>query len=316
MSPASFPGEQSKVFTSAPKNLNYPGDPGCNNASGATTRYSNFGPRIGFAWAPDLGVLSGGSSRKLSLRAGYGIYYNRTEEETSLQNLEDPPFGVSSTGANDYATQANGITNPCFANPYQDLNTPGPAGTYTNKFPFVPPAAGTAPDFSNFLPFSLSQYAPGFRSPYSENVQLTLEREFPGQVVARASYVGTFGRHNQAVIEGNPITPAGHAALLGRFDLQRLTQPQHAELSVPELTPSTATPMWRTAASTTSPASVSSRRLLPRTTTRFSSALIRASPTGFRCRSATPTPTRSTTLPTSRTPDSVVHVAITSTSRA
>ena len=209
-----LPGVQSKVFPSAPKNLAYPGDPGCNNASGATTRYTDFGPRLGFAWAPDLGMLSGGASRKLSIRAGYGIYYNRTEEETSLQNLEDPPFGLSSGGVNDYATDANGITNPAFANPYQDINNATAAGKYPNKFPYVPPSAGSSPDFSLNEPFSLSQYAAGFRSPYSENVQLTVEREFPGQVVARASYIGTFGRHNQTVIEGNPITPAGQAACL------------------------------------------------------------------------------------------------------
>jgi hypothetical protein len=207
-----LPGVQSKIFPSAPKDLAYPGDPGCNNASGATTRYTDFGPRLGFAWAPDLGPLSGFNSRKLSIRGGFGIYYNRTEEETSLQNLEDPPFGVTSTGANDYATAANGITNPSFANPYQDLNTPGSAGLYKNKFPFVPPAAGSTPNFSNFVPFGLSQYNSTFRSPYSENFQLTIEREFPGQFVARASYVGTLGRHNQASIEGNPITPAGQAA--------------------------------------------------------------------------------------------------------
>ena len=115
-----IPGEQSKVFPTAPKNLNYPGDPGCNNASGATTRYSDFGPRLGIAWAPDLGILSDGASHKLSIRAGFGIYYNRTEEETSLNNLEDPPFGVSSHGVNDY----NQTTTPGFANPYQDVDTP------------------------------------------------------------------------------------------------------------------------------------------------------------------------------------------------
>ena len=231
-----IPGQQSKVFSSAPKNLNYPGDPGCNNASGATTRYSDFGPRIGFAWAPDLGVLSGGASRKLSVRAGYGIYYNRTEEETSLNNLEDPPFAISSSGVTDYATSANGITNPSFANPFQDINTPGTAGSYPNKFPFAPPKAGTSPDFSNYLPFSLSQYASSFRSPYSENVQLTIEREFPGQTVARASYVGTFGLHNQTVIEGNPITQAGHDACLASStcsvtnrNLQSLLYPTHTQ---------------------------------------------------------------------------------------
>jgi hypothetical protein len=205
-----IPGQQSKVFATAPKNLDYPGDPGCNNASGATTKYTGFGPRFGFAYAPNLGFLSAGDARKLSIRGGYGIYYNRTEEESSLQNLSDPPFGLNTNGAVDNG----GVTNPGFANPFQDLNKAGPAGIYPNKFPFVPPTAGAAPNFAPLTPFSLSQYNPAFRSPYSENVQLTIEREFPGRIVARASYVGTFGRHNQAVIEGNPITQAGHDACL------------------------------------------------------------------------------------------------------
>lgn len=204
------PGQQSKIFRTAPKNLNYPGDPGCNNASGATTKYTGFGPRFGFAWAPELGMLSAGSAKKLSIRGGFGIYYNRSEEESSLQNLSDPPFGQNSNGAVDFGV----ATNPGFANPFQDLNKAGSAGLYPNKFPFVPPAAGSAPNFSTYTPFSLSQYNPAFRSPYSENVQLTIEREFPGRAVARASYVGTFGRHNQVVLEGNPITQAGHDACL------------------------------------------------------------------------------------------------------
>jgi hypothetical protein len=235
-----LPGVQSKVFPSAPKNLDYPGDPGCNNASGATTRYTDFGPRIGFAWAPDLGSLSAGPSRKLSIRGGFGIYYNRTEEETSLQNLEDPPFGVSSGGATDYSTNVS--INPAFANPYQDINTPGPAGIYKNKFPFVPPTAGSSPDFSGFLPFELSQYNSTFRSPYTENFQLTIQREFPGQVVATVSYVGTLGRHNQAVIEGNPITPAGHAACVAdpvcsgtNRNLQNYLYPSHTQYGYPDV---------------------------------------------------------------------------------
>jgi hypothetical protein len=233
------PGVQSKVFPSAPKNLVYPGDPGCNDATGATTKYTDFGPRFGFAWAPDLGWISGGASRKFSLRAGYGIYYNRTEEETSLQNLEDPPFGVSSSGVTDYSTSTN--LYPSFQNPYQDINTPGPSGLYKSKFPFVPPTAGSTPDFGAFLPFSLSQYNSAFRSPYSENVQLTMEREFPGQIVARASYVGTFGKHNQTIVEGNPITQAGHDACLasvscsgtlttsGNRNLQNYLYPTHTQ---------------------------------------------------------------------------------------
>ena len=222
------PGQQSKIFATAPVGLSYPGDPGCNDASGAKTFYKDFGPRLGFAYAPNLGRLSGGASQKLSIRAGFGIYYNRTEEEGSLQNLGDPPFGITSGGAVDY-----GATAPAFANPFQDLVT---GQTFTNKFPFVPPTAGSAVDFSPFLPLDLSQYAPGFRSPYSENFQLTVEREFPGQFIARASYIGTLGRHNQITTEGNPITQAGHDACLAdsacsgaNRNLQSFFYPTHTQ---------------------------------------------------------------------------------------
>ncbi len=200
------PGQTSKVFPTAPAGLNYPGDPGCTNTSKAVTHYSEFGPRLGFAWAPDLGLLSAGNSKKLSVRGGFGIYYNRTEEETSLNNLDTPPFGVTSSGAVDYGAQA-----PAFANPYQDIDT---GATYTNKFPFTFPTAGQSVDYSIFEPMNINTYDRGFRSPYAENVQLSIEREFPSKVIGRASYVGSFAHHNQIAYEGNPITQAGHDACL------------------------------------------------------------------------------------------------------
>jgi hypothetical protein len=202
-----FPGQQSTIFSTAPTGLNYPGDKGCNDASGAKTAWKDVGPRVGFAYAPALGFLSAGDSRKLSIRGGYGIYFNRTEEETSLQNLGAPPFGLSSAGVNDTA----GASAPTFANPYQDINT---GAASTNKFPFTFPAPGSAVDFTKFEPIGISLYSPHFRIPYSENFNLTIERELPSNIVARASYVGALGRHEQITYEGNPITQAGHDACL------------------------------------------------------------------------------------------------------
>jgi hypothetical protein len=210
-----IPGQQSKIFPSAPPSIDYPGDPGCTNSGQAYTRFGDLGPRIGFAWAPDLGWLSGAPG-KFSIRGGFGIYYNRSEEETSLNNLQTPPFGLGSAGAKQY--NPNGA--PGFANPYVDTTnnvpgTPGSATTpYKNQFPFSFPTPGSSPDFSLYEPGALSTYGPTFRSPYSENFQLTVQRELPARIVAGISYVGALGRHNQVVTEGNYVTPAGHAACL------------------------------------------------------------------------------------------------------
>ena len=231
-----IPGQQSKVFPTAPLALNYPGDPGCNDASGAVTAFKDVGPRIGFAYSPDFGFLSGGQSHKMSIRGGFGIYFNRSEEETSLNNLGDPPFGLSSAGAVDY-----GALKPGFTNPYQDVQS---GAVYPNKFPATFAKPGQAVDFTPFEPLSLSQYAAGFRVPYSENFQLTVERELPSQIIAKLSYVGSLGRHEQIAIEGNPITAAGHAACaadpicVGNADTQSLKYPTHSLYGNSDIFPS------------------------------------------------------------------------------
>lgn len=200
-----IPGETSKVFSTAPVGVVYPGDAGCNNAGQATTRYGELGPRVGFAWSPDLGPISGGPG-KFSIRGGYGIYYDRTEEETALQTLETPPFGISSGGVADY-----GGTAPQFANPWADLDK-GTANA--NKFPFKFPTKGQAVSYAALEPIGISTYGKDFRAPYAQNIQLSLEREFPSRLIARLSYVGSLARHNQTTYEGNYETAAGHAACL------------------------------------------------------------------------------------------------------
>jgi hypothetical protein len=239
------PGQQSKVFPTAPLSLNFPGDPGCNDAQGATVPYKDFGPRIGFAYVPDLGPLSGGSDRKLSIRAGFGIYYNRTEEEGSLQNLSQVPFGISSNGIRDSGTQFR----PAFANPYQDIRT---GTTFANPFPASFPKPGSTNVVFPTTQLGLSQYAPGYRAPYAENFQLSIEREFPGRAVATVSYVGSVGRRNQFTIEGNPITAAGHAlcvadpACIASAPDQEVNYPSHTLFPQPVI-PATGLPHFGSA---------------------------------------------------------------------
>ena len=198
-------GEHSKVFSSAPTNLVFPGDPGCTNSGQAVMHHDEFGPRFGFAWAPDLGWLSG-TPGKFSVRGGFGIYYNRTEEEPQLETLGTPPFGITSNGASD----VNG--SPQFANPFADINNTA-GESEANRFPYAQPTPGSAPTFTSPI-LEISGTAPSFRAPYAENFQLSIERELPSNLIARVSYVGSLAHRNQTTYEANPETAAGHANCL------------------------------------------------------------------------------------------------------
>lgn len=197
------PGQQSTVFPTAPAGLNYPGDKGCTN-SGTTTKYGHIGPRFGFAYSPQWGGrLTSGHANKTSIRGGFGVYFNRYEEETALQNLAAPPFGLSSTGI----TDAGG--SPGFADPWNDISG---GGSIPNKFPFTAPKPGSPVDFTFFEPLSLNTNSPTLSTPYSMNFNLNIQREFPSNTVVSLGYVGAMGRHLYRAYEADPITLAGQAA--------------------------------------------------------------------------------------------------------
>jgi Carboxypeptidase regulatory-like domain len=193
------PGEQSTVFPTAPAGYVFQGDTGV-NAFG-TTHLANFGPRFGFAYSPDWGWLTGGAGLT-SIRAGYGIYYDRSEEEDALQFLASPPFAQTSFGAGDLGLS------PAFANPFTDV---AGRGSEPNKFPFAGPTSNI--DFSQFEPMSLSTFAPGINVPMVQNFNLTIERQLGASTILSLGYVGSLGRHEMIAYEINPgINQAGCAA--------------------------------------------------------------------------------------------------------
>ncbi|HYL86376.1 MAG TPA: carboxypeptidase regulatory-like domain-containing protein [Candidatus Angelobacter sp.] len=201
------PGEQSAIYPSAPVGLVYPGDKGCNASGGATTKYTHFGPRIGFAYSPGWGNRFTGGPGKTSLRGGFGIYYNRSEEELSLQDLQVPPLGLNSSGV----TDLGGGRVPSFPDPWTDI---AGGGTLTNKFPFVPPAPGAPFNYALLEPLSVNTLDPGATVPYAMNYNLTLERELPSQLILRIGYVGAHGSNLITAYDRNPVTQAGVADCL------------------------------------------------------------------------------------------------------
>jgi hypothetical protein len=182
------PGEQSTVFPTSPVGLVFPGDPGCNDAGGATTKYNHFGPRFGFAWSP-------GKSAKWSLRGGYGIYFNQAAEELLLQDLGAVPFSQVSSGIADTGGS------PSMTKPFVDVAT---GQSIPNKFPFLPPHAGASVDFTAFEPMSLNVMDGTFTVPYVQNFQLSLQRQLSDTTVFTASYVGALGNKLINALELNP----------------------------------------------------------------------------------------------------------------
>ncbi len=203
---------ESTVFPGAPPGLSFPGDKGCNRAGGPTAHYNRFGPRVGFAWSPSSGwskLIGNPGSHDFSVRAGYGIYYNRDEEEQSLQNLEDPPFFFVSRGAGG----AGG--SPAFANPFADVSG-NAAASGPNQFPFTIPTAGATIDWADNFNFNeLATFDPkNYTVPYTQNFNLNIQRSLPSNVLLTVAYVGSVGHNLASWYDGDNITSAGHAACL------------------------------------------------------------------------------------------------------
>lgn len=201
----SLSAQQSTVYPDSAPGLLYPGDKGCNQAAGVPTHYNHFGPRVGFAYSPSAGpkfLIGNPGSHQFSVRGGFGAYYNRDQEEGSLQNLSSPPYFIASQGA------ANIGGSPSFANPYQDIATGQSA---PNPFPYTIPPVGTPSD----VPYlDLNAFASKYTQPTVYNFNLNIQRQLPSQMVLTLGYVGELGRHLINVIDGDPVTPAGHAACL------------------------------------------------------------------------------------------------------
>jgi hypothetical protein len=194
-------GEQSLAFPGAPLGLVVPGDPGIPRTLGPT-KYTNFAPRIGFAYAPDvtdgfLGKILGGSG-KTSIRAGYGIFYSSIEDATGFVEVGDAPYG------NYYSVSSTEL-----ATPFVDRPSGIGAG---QKFPFVFPPTNVSPknpdttfDWGAATPIGGSDYYYyKNKMPYVQEWELSLQRQLGTATVLSVNYVGTVGRQLLTFEESNP----------------------------------------------------------------------------------------------------------------
>jgi hypothetical protein len=179
------PGQQSTVFPTAPRGLVFPGDAGITRSTYQTDK-NNFGPRVGFAWD----VLSNG---KLSLRAGYGIYYDTVIAETTLQFLTAPPFAIQPT-----------VFCTTIDNPFANVDPECGGSPIPQPFPFTPANPGDPFDFTQLGTIGLTINDPDFKTPYSHQYNMTVQWEFMKNYLLEVGYVGTSGINLLTRREINP----------------------------------------------------------------------------------------------------------------
>ncbi len=182
-----------------PTGLVFPGDKGV-PLSLTQTYWKGFAPRLGLNWSPGahdgwLGKLIGGPG-KTSISMGYGLFYNPIEQLVLEQFSAEPPFGGS-----------NFIVDPLLQAPFLDQTgsaNPNPFNGILN------PPRGTPIDWASFRSILLfGEFPKVLRPQYSDQYNLTIKRELPGNILFQIGYVGTQGHRllgSYDINHGNPQT--------------------------------------------------------------------------------------------------------------
>jgi Carboxypeptidase regulatory-like domain/TonB dependent receptor len=155
-------------------------------------RQWGFAPRIGIAWAP---------TSKLTVRAGFGIYYDRGEFFSEFS----PPAGAGFNGPFG-VTLAPPFVQPIFAStgatlaaPFGTTPPPQPVGSAAAFQALLPNIAqtisGEYPAGNRFGPFLFGGYDINNKLPYTENWTFDLQYQAANNWLFSAGYVGNHGQH-------------------------------------------------------------------------------------------------------------------------
>jgi hypothetical protein len=146
------------------------------------TQEGNLAPRLAFAYSPDS---------KTAIRAGAGIYYDHYGEGLVYSFDQNGSFGESSS-----------LSNPAGVYGYEGNATHPAAPRFLSRTTLPNISLGklpTSPVFPYTPPEGLFQITWGLdsrlKTPYSEAMDFSVQRQIPGGFTVEAAYVGRMGRH-------------------------------------------------------------------------------------------------------------------------
>ena len=150
---------------------------------------NNFGPRFGFNYSPAwnsgwISKLTGGPT-KMSIRGGYGVFYDRVFTNLFSNSSANPPFQRDFQFLFDFLG-ANGFTGGIFD---EGGNIPRVPTVETSSFAF---------DEDELLPviFALpgnNRFQKKFATPYTQSWNIGIQRELGNLFLFEADYVGSHG---------------------------------------------------------------------------------------------------------------------------
>src|SRR5712692_5813464 len=133
----------------------------------------NFAPRLGFAWDPK-------GDGKTAVRGGWGIYYDQVLLNQFLNMFDRNPT-------------------PDLLGGWLTVQLQGAKATFPHPFPLP---LGTKPQFT-----LQNAVFNDFKTPYSYQYNLTVQREIVHQLVVSVAYVGSRGKHLIERSDGNTPLP-------------------------------------------------------------------------------------------------------------